>query len=206
MMKRLVSVFFILLVLVGAIVAYVQLGPIRTVLGIQQSFRSGDMDSLDESIDFEAVRASLKLQMRYHLNEQKLIETENPLLQTLYTSVSYSLIDGMVDEYLKPEMIQSLFDFSEPAVGEVAGNVPLGDSFVDEKEGKGWLAVAREYQALCDFDYTSWSEFEVSLKETIREPVSLALLAGTRVRFQRNGIYWKVIDIIFPKSFFKSKF
>ena len=44
-------------VLLGAIVAYVQLGPIRTVMGIQKSFRTGDMASLlDNSIDFEAVR------------------------------------------------------------------------------------------------------------------------------------------------------
>lgn len=205
-MKRFLSAFCIVIVLLGAIVAYVQLGPIRTVLGIQQSFRTGDMESLNDSIDFEAVRESLKLQMRYHINEQNLIESENPLLQTLYSSFSYSFIDSMVDEYLQPETIQSLFDFSEYAVDSISVEGNEGETLVENNEGQNWLAIAGEYQALCDFEYISWSEFEVSLKETITEPVSLALLAGTRIRFQRSGIDWKVNDIIFPESFFESKF
>ena len=45
----------------------------------------------------------------------------------------------------------------------------------------------------------------MSLKESITEPTSLALFAGTRIRFQRNGIDWKVNDIIFTESFFKKQ-
>ena len=90
-----------------------QLGPIRTVYGHSEIFHTGDMASLDNSIDFEAVRESFKLQMRSYMNRQDLIELENPLLQSLYSSFSYSFIDSMVEEYLQPEAIQSLFDFSE---------------------------------------------------------------------------------------------
>lgn len=201
-MKRFLSVIFIVAVLLGAVFAYVQLGPIRTVLGIQQSFRSGDMESLNNSIDFEAVRESLKLQMRFYMNQQDLIEFEDPLLQTLYSSFSYGLIDGMVDEYLQPRRIQSLFDFSEQAKDSVLED----DAFAEQSEGQDGVAIARQYLALCDFKYTSWSEFEVSLKESITEPVSLALFAGTRIRFQRNGIDWTVNDIIFPESFFEGEF
>lgn len=199
-MKRFVSALFIIVVLLGAIVAYVQLGPIRTVMGIQKSFRTGDMASLDNSIDFEALRESMKLQMRSYMNRQEFIQSENPLLQTLYSSFSYSFIDSMVEEYLQPKAIQSLFDFSERTK-----NAAMADGNERDNAGANWLAVAREYQALCDFDYRSWSEFEVSLKESITEPISLALFAGTRIRFQRNGIDWKVNDIIFPESFFESK-
>ena len=199
-MKRFVSALCMVVVLLGAIVAYVQLGPIRTVMGIQKSFRTGDMASLDNSIDFEAVRESMKLQMRSYMNRQDFIQPENPLLQTLYSSFSYSFIDSMVEEYLQPKAIQSLFDFSERTK-----NAALADGNERDNAGANWLAVAREYQALCDFDYRSWSEFEVSLKELITEPISLALFAGTRIRFQRNGIDWKVNDIIFPESFFESK-
>ena len=199
-MKRFVSALCIVVVLLGAIVAYVQLGPIRTVMGIQKSFRTGDMASLDNSIDFEALRESMKLQMRSYMNRQEFIQSENPLLQTLYSSFSYSLIDNMVEEYLQPKAIQSLFDFSERTK-----NAAMADGNERDNAGANWLAVARECQALCDFDYRSWSEFEVSLKESITEPISLALFAGTRIRFQRNGIDWKVNDIIFPESFFESK-
>lgn len=199
-MKRFVSALFIIVVLLGAIVAYVQFGPIRTVMGIQKSFRTGDMASLDNSIDFEALRESMKLQMRSYMNRQEFIQSENPLLQTLYSSFSYSFIDSMVEEYLQPKAIQSLFDFSERTK-----NAAMADGNERDNAGANWLAVAREYQALCDFDYRSWSEFEVSLKESITEPISLALFAGTRIRFQRNGIDWKVNDIIFPESFFESK-
>ena len=199
-MKRFLSALCMVVVLLGAIVAYVQLGPIRTVMGIQKSFRTGDMASLDNSINFEAVRESMKLQMRSYMNRRDFIQSENPLLKTLYSSFSYSFIDSMVDEYLKPKAIQSLFDFSEQAKG-----VALADENERDNEGANWFALAQEYQALCDFEYSSWSEFEASLKESITEPISLALFAGTRIRFQRNGINWKVNDIIFPESFFESK-
>ena len=205
LMKRFVSALCMVVVLLGAIIAYVQLGPIRTVMGIQKCFRSGDMASLDNSIDFEAVRESMKLQMRSYMNQQDFIQSENPLLQTLYSSFSYSFIDSMVEEYLHPKAIQSLFDFSERAKDAALVNENEKELLAEDNSGVNWLTVAREYQALCDFDYRSWSEFEVSLKESITEPISLALFAGTRIRFQRNGIDWKVNDIIFPESFFESK-
>ena len=204
-MKRFVSALCIIVVFLGAIVAYVQLGPIRTVIGIQKSFRSGDMASLDNSIDFEAVRESMKLQIRSYMNQQDLIQSENPFLQTLYSSFSYSFLDSMVEEYLQPKAIQSLFDFSERSKNAALANGNERELLAEDNAEANWLTVAREYQDLCDFDYMSWSEFEVSLKESIIEPISLALFAGTRIRFQRNGIDWKVNDIIFPESFFESK-
>ena len=204
-MKQFVSALCMVVVLIGAIVAYVQLGPIRTVMGIQKSFRTGDMASLDNSIDFEAVRESMKLQMRSYMNQQDFIQSESPLLQNLYSSFSYSFVDSVVEEYLQPKAIQSLFDFSERAKVLVLANENEEELLAEYNSGANWLAVAREYQALCNFEYRSWSEFEVSLKESITEPISLALFAGTRIRFQRNGIDWKVNDIIFPESFFESK-
>lgn len=204
-MKQFVSALCIVVVLLGAIVAYVQLGPIRTLMGIQKSFRTGDMASLNNSIDFKAVRESTKLQMRSYMNQQDFIQSENPLLQTLYSSFSYSFIDSMVEEYFQPKAIQSLFDFSERVKDTSLADGNEEELLTEDNAGVNWLAVAREYQALCDYDYRSWSEFEVSLKESITDPISLALFAGTRIRFQRNGINWKVNDIIFPESFFESK-
>ena len=204
-MKRLLLAFCIVIVLLGVIVAYVQLGPIRTVLGIQKSFHIGDIESLDKSIDFEAVRESMKLQMRSYMNRQDFIHSDNPLLQSLYSSFSYSLIDSMVEEYLQPEAIQSLFNFSGDIIKEAMSNDYLDKSSIDQSKSEHKLTVLRKYLALCDFKYISKSEFEVSLKESFAEPVSLALFAGTRIRFQRNGINWKVNDIIFPESYFESK-
>ena len=94
-MKRFVLALFIFVIFLGTIFTYVQLGPIRTVLSIQKAFRSGDMKSLDDSIDFEAVRESMKLQMRYYMNQQVSINSENPLLEALYSSFSYSFIDSL---------------------------------------------------------------------------------------------------------------
>ena len=204
-MKRFVLASCIVVVLLGGIVSYVQLGPIRTLLSIQKSFRVGDMELLDNSIDFEAVQESLKLQIRSYINRQELIQSENPLLQTLYSSFSYSLIDSMVKEYLQPKAIQSLFDFSERTIDAAITDGNQEKLLTEDNSGVNWLALAREYQALCDFEYRSWSEFELSLKESITKPISLALFAGTRIRFQRNGVDWKLNDIIFPESFFESK-
>ena len=204
-MKRFVLASCIVVVLLGGIVSYVQLGPIRTLLSIQKSFRIGDMELLDNSIDFEAVQESLKLQIRSYINRQELIQLENPLLQKLYSSFSYSFIDSMVKEYLQPKAIQSLFDFSGRTTDAALTDGNQGKLLTEDNSGVNWLALAREYQALCDFEYRSWSEFELSLKESITKPISLALFAGTRIRFQRNGVDWKLNDIIFPESFFESK-
>ena len=204
-MKRFVLASCIVVVLLGGIVSYVQLGPIRTLLSIQKSFRVGDMELLDNSIDFEAVQESLKLQIRSYINRQDSMQSENPLLQTLYSSFSYSLIDSMVKEYLQPKAIQSLFDFSERTIDAAITDGNQEKLLTEDNSGVNWLALAREYQALCDFEYRSWSEFELSLKESITKPISLALFAGTRIRFQRNGVDWKLNDIIFPESFFESK-
>ena len=204
-MKRFVLASCIVVVLLGGIFSYVQLGPIRTMLSIQKSFRIGDMELLDNSIDFEAVQESLKLQIRSYINRQELIQSENPLLQTLYSSFSYSFIDSMVKEYLQPKAIQSLFDFSERTIDAALTDGNQEKLLTEDNSGVNWLALAREYQALCDFEYRSWSEFELSLKESITKPISLALFAGTRIRFQRNGVDWKLNDIIFPESFFESK-
>lgn len=204
-MKRFVLASCIVVVLLGGIVSYVQLGPIRTLLSIQKSFRIGDMELLDNSIDFEAVQESLKLQIRSYINRQDSMQSENPLLQTLYSSFSYSFIDSMVKEYLQPKAIQSLFDFSERTIDAAMTDANQEKLLTEDNSGVNWLALAREYQALCDFEYRSWSEFELSLKESITKPISLALFAGTRIRFQRNGVDWKLNDIIFPESFFESK-
>ena len=204
-MKRFVLTSCIVVVLLGGIVSYVQLGPIRTLLSIKKSFRIGDMELLDNSIDFEAVQESLKLQIRSYIDRQELIQSENPLLQTLYSSFSYSFIDSMVKEYLQPKAIQSLFDFSERTTDAALTDGNQGKLLTEDNSGVNWLALVQEYQALCDFEYRSWSEFELSLKESITRPISLALFAGTRIRFQRNGIDWKLNDIIFPESFFESK-
>ena len=74
-----------------------------------RNFHTGDMESLDNSIDFEAVREFL-LQLRSYMNRQDFIQSEI-VLQSLYSSFSYSFIDSMVEEYLQPETTQSLFDF-----------------------------------------------------------------------------------------------
>ena len=204
-MKRFVLASCIVVVLLGGIVSYVQLGPIRTLLSIQKSFRVGNMELLDNSIDFEAVQESLKLQIRSYINRQDSMQSENPLLQTLYSSFSYSFIDSMVKEYLQPKAIQSLFDFSERTTDAAITDGNQEKLLTEDNSGVNWLALAREYQALCDFEYRSWSEFELSLKESITKPISLVLFAGTRIRFQRNGVDWKLNDIIFPESFFESK-
>lgn len=204
-MKRFVPALCIIIFLLSSVGTFIQLGPLRTVLDIRKSFRTGDMELLNNSINFEAVRDSVKSQMLHYLNEKDFIESEDPFLKSLFSSFSYSFVDGMVEEYLQPNKVQSLFDFTERVVDT---------SLVDESQErllngdnieKNWFVLAKEYQALCKFKYTSWSEFEFSLKESIKEPISLALFAGTCVKFQRNGLDWKVYDIIFPESFFENK-
>ena len=204
-MKRFVLICITIFILSGTIFAYIQLGPLRTVWGIQKSFRTASAESLPDYINFDAVRESLKLQIRHHVYVENLFNSETPILQSLYSSFSYNLIDGMVDEYLEPKSIQPLFDHSIHAMDKASGNGNPNQSLADKAEDLNWLAIARRYLALCDFKFISYSEFEVAFKKNLSEPVALDLLAGTRIRFLRNGMNWKVNDIIFSESFFTSE-
>ena len=119
--------------------------------GHSKSFRTGDMASLDNSIDFEAVRESMKLQMRSYMNQQDLF-SQRILFCKLYTLVFLiAFIDSMVEEYLQPKAIQSLFDFSERAKGLVLVNENEEELVTEDNSGANWLAVAREYPSLVQF-------------------------------------------------------
>ena len=205
-MRRIILACTTIFILSSTIFAYVQLGPLRTIWGIQKSFRTANAESLPDFINFDAVRESLKLQIRHHINVENLFKSETPLLQSLYSSFSYNLIDGMVDEYLAPKSIQPLFDNLIYAKDKASGIGNLDQSLADTTEDQNWLVTALGYIALCDFRFISYSEFEVSLKENTSEPAADNLFAGTRIRFLRSGMNWKVNDIVFPESFFTKEF
>lgn len=204
-MKRINSAFLIAIILLFLIAAYIQLGPIRTVLRIQNSFKEGDMKSLDKSIDFEAIRESMKIQMHSYINQQDLNELDNLLIESLYLNISYGLIDSMVDDYLQPKTLQSIVNFTESSLDESTEKKNKAEPIDHYHSSDNWVNIILKLRNFCKMEYTSWSEFEISLKHTIKGPVQLAMFSGTRICFKRYGTYWKVNDIIFSESFLRSK-
>ena len=55
----------------------------------------------------------MKIQMRSYMNRQDFLFSRELLAKALYSSLSYSFIDSLVEEHLQPHAIQSSFDFSE---------------------------------------------------------------------------------------------
>ena len=54
----------------------------------------------------------------------------------------------MVEEYLQPKAIQSLFDFSERAKDAASADVDEEEFLIKNNAGANWLAVARKVSSL----------------------------------------------------------
>ena len=100
-MKRWLAVLFLIL---SAFLAWVQLGPIRTVWGIQACIRSGEAERLGQYIDFPAIRSDLKAQIRSKIEASQLVDAEDPM-HFLMAQLSAQFTDTLVDGFLNPETL-----------------------------------------------------------------------------------------------------
>lgn len=192
-MKRWLAVLFLIL---SAFLAWVQLGPIRTVWGIQACIRSGEAERLGQYIDFPAIRSDLKAQIRSKIEASQLVDAEDPM-HFLMAQLSTQFTDTLVDGFLNPETIASIVN---AAVSEDEGE---GGS---ESEGLGGgldLEAIRSNpytQAVLNrfaFRYLSWTQFELVIENEGSD------YNQAQVLFERRGLdlNWKITQFTLPYDF-----
>ena len=174
---------------------YVQLGPFRSAYGIHQSIVHGAYSNLERYIDFPELRDATKSQLRSYLEEMSRGEFSDPSMQLLFSGLSMSFTDGLVDGFLQPENLASLLAISRGAEWE---NSLTTDEAVDQKLSLYEIAAGlSRLSEWCSLRYLSWSEFAVTFIK------SDSPLVGTQVFFQRRGLDWVISSLRFSDVFWQ---
>ena len=174
---------------------YAQLGPFRAAYGIHQSIEREDFSKLERYIDFPELREATKSQLRSYLADMSRGEFSDPSMQLLFSGLSMSFTDGLVDGFLQPENLASLLAISRGVEWE---NSLTTDEAVDQKLSLYEIAAGlSRLSEWCSLRYLSWSEFAVTLIK------SDSPLVGTQIFFQRRGLDWVLSSVRFSDVFWQ---
>ncbi len=194
--------------LVFAIVfaGYVAAGPFMTMHRIQTELSSNDSQRLENNIDFETLRASIKTQLNQQMEkttDQALGANNNPMASLAKAFLSQA-VDKIVEHSLTPQGLANLMrGKTQKAPGKNAANesantdtpqTESGNGNTTEKE-TGNTTANREPTNILDqadmtFDSTSQCSFWVTGNDGKK----------TRIIFTRYGMRWKLSDIRLPDA------
>lgn len=169
------------LLFVIALVAYWFISPYYTVQTLREALISSDERTLSEVVDFNELRQNLKDQIKSQMDRVAIEEGESPL--ALAGSALAGLItDRLIDAYITPSGLVSL-------TSEKKGRSKVGSRLTDQLNSMG-------ASDLGDKDYVidrSFSFFSVRLQNQVGDEIELI--------FERDGLQWKLINIILPDMF-----
>lgn len=168
----------IMIALVGAYLG----SPYLAVRSFKDAAQSANVDQLDATVDFPAVRESLKSQMSAALMHEMSNDPDlkgNPFAG-LGALMMPAIVDKMVDTFVTPDGIAALIKGGRPAS---SGAEPQGTN------------PAVDY----DYDYVSLDRFRVKIVN------SKSGEDGPSLVFERRGIMsWKLIRIELPANLLKN--
>jgi hypothetical protein len=170
---KLIAVFAVLLLLYGA-------SPYYSVWRFGQTIRAHDMDALAARVDFEAVRGSLKQQIREKFLGVLAKKKKDRLAQFLAANAGDPL-DQLIDSYITPEGLAAII--SDPAPIKNASSLPaLPGVSGAEPRAIDWSKARSAF-------FTSPRDFAVDHE-------------GIKLRFRFNGLGWKLhaLDLQLPAT------
>lgn len=139
--------------------------------GLRDAAREADRGSLEESIDFPALRASLKQQMREQIAQEAAKRGEANPMQGAGALLASGFLDGVVDSVITPDGMAALL---------VTG------SLVPMRDGK----PAKEID---------WDVERTSLNSFRAVPKGENGKAYPALVFTRSGLSWKLAAIDIPE-------
>lgn len=174
------KIIFIVLIAVIAI-AYIAAGPFITIHNIKAGVEKQDSDKLSENIDFPALRSNLKEQFNALVMKNAASELQNNPFAALAMGFASQIVENMVNSFVTPSGLRSLMEGKKPK--QVQGNEKLSqESNVQQPEP---FKNAR-------YTFDNLSKFSAWVKDD----------KGIEMRFvfQRDGLSWKLSNIIIPLS------
>jgi hypothetical protein len=153
-----------------ALVLLYAVSPYYSVWRFSEAVRAHDMDALAARVDFDAVRGSLKQQIRDHfLGVAQKKKKKNRLTEFL-TSSPQSPLDQLIDAYITPEGLVSII--SDPAPLKNASSLSSLPSTEASPKQIDWSIARHAF-------FTSPRDFAVDHE-------------GIKLSFRFEGLGWKL--------------
>ena len=162
--SKLVVVVVVVLILVYAASPYYSIWRFGEVL------RAHDLDGLSARVDFDAVRGSLKQQIRDHFLGALAKNKKKDRLAQFLTAAAGDPLGQLIDMYVTPEGLAAII--SNPAPIKNASSISSLPSLSDSPRQIDWSVLRGAY-------FTGPRDFAVE-----RE--------GIKLRFRFNGFGWKL--------------
>jgi hypothetical protein len=143
--------------------------PYYSVWRFGEALRAHDLDALAARVDFDAVRGSLKQQIRDHFLGVLTKKKKNRLAEFL-TSSEQSPLDRLIDAYVTPEGLAAII--SDPAPLKNASSLSSLPSVDGSRKEIDWSKARHAF-------FTSPRDFALDHE-------------GIKLRFRFNGLGWKL--------------
>ncbi len=143
--------------------------PYYSLSGLRDAAAAGDVDGIENHVNFPALRNSIKSEFKSKLNAQA---ARNPFIEAAGIALADRIMDEMLDNMMTPDGIAQMVKITK-----------------DTTEQRGNL-VAKEGQNRANGKYDAWaiervslSEFRLSNPNDDKSPILI---------FQRDGLGWKL--------------
>lgn len=162
------------------IIAFIAATPFFTVSHIKTSIVEKDSDKLSENVDFPVFRQNLKKQFNTAMMKNVGAELSNNPFAAIAAGFATNMVDGVVDSFVTPSGLATLMEGKKPSLSGSRRNNP---SNTDQANRDDLFKNAR-------YSYDSFSRFSIYVPTD----------TGDEIRFilQRDGLSWKMVDMIVP--------
>lgn len=171
---------WLVIAVVVALVAYAAAGPYLTVSAIRTAVQQQDAGALSRQVDFPAVRASLKAQLRDRLARRAGIDAQDGPLARFGLGLAGGVVGGAVDTMVTPTGLGALME-GRKVWDRASGLPPPSDDTESQRPRPFADAVYR---------YESPSRFTITSLDEDRLPMTFVLT--------RRGLMWKLSDVKLP--------
>ena len=176
MKKALWIIGFAIIVSIGFVAAT----PFFTVSNIKTSIVEQDSEKLSENVDFLIFRQNLKKQFNTAMMKNVGRELSNNILSTIAAGFATNMVDGVVDSFVTPSGLAMLMEGKKPSLSRSRRRNP---SNTDQANRDDVFKNAR-------YSYDSFNRFSIYVPTDTGEEIRFIL--------QREGLSWKMVDMIVP--------
>lgn len=180
-MKKIVALIVLLAIIVAG---YIAAGPFIAIHEIKSGVEHQDPEKISAYADFSALRTNLKEQINALFMKQVASDLKDNPFAALGMAFASKLAEGMVDSFVTPASLSNLMAGKKPqqpngVEGPQESNSQKPEPFKDAR-----------------YTYDSSSKFSVWVKNDSCEE--------TRFVLTRNGLSWKLSNIVIPTNLFDS--
>jgi hypothetical protein len=159
--------------LIAGLAAWVYFSPRLAAKHLRDAARTGDVEALNQLVDFPLVREQLKADLKAGLLESTAKrDSANPFATALAAGLGGLMVDGLVNQFVSPSGIAALVRYGST------------DSTRRQKEP----------QLVTQMRYRDASTFAVTVRDADRPPSDTVTLV-----FRRSGFSWRLARLEIPR-------